>query len=201
MLLFKRTCGSTDIFASEDLVEFLTHCGDKATRLVFRALLLKVVDYVDVDRFTVGVNDNLIERLEHDIPHQKSIARVLTVMPVDGERFQVGDGADELTGECATELEYSGTYFRFKLVGMSLKPLSIPDKRNCCITDVMDRRMGCDLQSVQDCLKELDMAKTLGRVDLQHHFVVDAGVSLIFDLARHKEQGLGWRTGVEFDHW
>ena len=43
------------------------------------------------------------------------------------------------------------------------------------------------------------MAETFGRVDVQHHFVVDAGVSLIFDLARHEKQIQGWRTGVEFD--
>ena len=44
------------------------------------------------------------------------------------------------------------------------------------------------------------MAETLGCVDLQYHFVVDSGVSFSIDLARHKKQLHGRRTGVEFDY-
>lgn len=43
------------------------------------------------------------------------------------------------------------------------------------------------------------MAETFGGVDLQHHFVVDAGVSLIFDLTTHKKQFHRRRTSAEFN--
>jgi len=112
---------------------------------VFRALLLKVIDYVDVDRFTVDVDDNLVERFEYDIPHCKSITRILTVMPIYGELCQVVDGANEITGEIGTESKYISTYFRMNLMNVSLKPLSIPGKRNSHITDVTKRCMGLGL--------------------------------------------------------
>ena len=135
-------CSSTKIFASENFIELFTYRSDNATRPVFCALLLKMIDYIDVDRFAVDIEDNLVERFKNNILPHKSIVRVLAIMPVDGELLQVGDTAKELTGKIGTESEYFSAYFRFNIVRVSLKPLSIPDKRNRRITDVMERRIG-----------------------------------------------------------
>jgi len=200
-LLFKGTRISAEIFASEDFVEFLAHRADEAARLVFRVLLFKVINYIDVDGFLVFVEGSHVERFERDIPHQNSIVRVLAVVPMNCNLCQVRDSANELIGEVGTDSEYLGTQFRFELVCMRLDPLGIPDKRNGRITDVIERRIGFGPQGVQDCVKEFEMAEALGRVEFQRHFVVSAGVSLGFDLVRYKKQVDGWRAGVDLDNW
>lgn len=99
-----------------------------------------MIDCIDVDGFAVFVASNLVKSLEYVIPNRKRIARVLAVMPVDFEFCQVGDCANEFGDEVATDLEYLVARFRFRLVGVSLIPLSIPDKRNRRIADVLERR-------------------------------------------------------------
>lgn len=79
------TCNSTEISTSKYLVELTAHRSDNASRLVGCPLLPQVVNHTDVDSFTMAVMDKILKRLEYEFPCRKSIARVLAVMPINGE--------------------------------------------------------------------------------------------------------------------